>query len=111
MKRITFGSTSCVFFACAMVGITSIGYCRWMIATTPRGGSGEFQGMNHLGYNIVIFLMIGVVPFLSLVGFVLGAIGSNPKRGDRRLGVVGCTLNGLVILVSFLVFLLRIPIL
>lgn len=102
--RVTFGWTSCVFFAAASIGLAWMGFCRMKIATTPPGGSGEFKGMGHLGWRLGIFLMIGVIPLASLIGFVLGLAGTHRAQADRRIAVVGCTLNGAVLLLSPFVY-------
>src|SRR3954451_20657642 len=105
MRHISFGSVSCGFFVCAVLALAWMGVCRVGIEITPPGGSGEFQGMNHLGWRMGIFFMSGMIPFVSLVGFLLGAIGAFRARGDRSLCVMGTTLSRLALIASPFVFL------
>jgi hypothetical protein len=104
MKRLTFGSTSCAFSAAALLGLAWMGFCRLMIAITPPGGSGEFRGIAHLGWRLGIFLMIGMIPVTSLIGFSLGLVGTARGWADQRQAVAGFTLNGLVLLLSPFVY-------
>jgi hypothetical protein len=105
MKRVTLGSISWAFFAAALLGLAWMGVCHLMIATTSPGGSGEFRGMGHLGWRIGVFLMIGMVPLMSLIGCCLGLIGTRrTPRAARRSALVGFTLNGMALLLSPLVY-------
>lgn len=90
------------------VGLVVLGLAlQLFIDTTPPGGSGEFQGINHFAPGLL--LMLVCVPGTLLVGMVgLGArVKASRDSVARNPHVVGATVIHATICVAWMVRFLR----
>ena len=65
MRRLSFGSASCYSAAIALLGLAWMAVCRFIVTHTPPGGVGEMKGIDHLGWNMTIMLLL----LIPLIGF------------------------------------------
>jgi hypothetical protein len=98
MNRLSFGSASCYVSIAAFLGLAGMVVSKLVILNTPPGGTGDMTGIDHLGWGILIYLLMFASPACGIIGFVLGGIGS--FRKDLRLSNRGMTLNGLAIVLA-----------
>ena len=102
MRRVTFGSTSCYCSGLAVLGLALMIVSKLVIKFTPPSGTGDMTGMNHLGWGITILALVFAVPSLSVIGFLMGSIGTIRAKSDLPLAKWGVTLNGLALALSSL---------
>ena len=75
---------------------------RHFLETTPGGGSGEFQGINHFAPSLILFLFcIPGILLISIVGSGLGFRDLSRVK-PRNSNVIAATILHTVIVVGWL---------
>ena len=95
-QSVSFGTGSLLLAAVSVLFVFLSLAIRFFLDTTPPGGSGEFQGINHFAPVLLLGLVcIPGIILSSLAGLALGVTGI--RKSERlRPTIVGVVINAII---------------